>query len=272
MDFLNTVIQFFTDNYLYSIAGFLVGFIVGMTGVGGGSLMTPILVLFFDVKVAVAVGTDLLYAAITKSGGVFVHHKNGNIQWKILKLLFIGSIPASLISISIIKKLDNAGVNYDNLIMTTLSVALILTGSFLIFRKKLQKLSTNENFNFIKTLHRKYCNHTTIFAGALIGTLVTISSVGAGVIGAAFLFFLYPKYKAIKIVATDIAHAIPITAIAGLGHAHIGTVDYFLLGSLIVGSLPGIYMGSHFGTFLPDKIMRPILACMLLAIGIRLAF
>ena len=259
-------------DFSLTIIGFFVGFIIGMTGVGGGSLMTPILVLGFGIKPAIAVGTDLLYAAITKSGGVLVHHKHGNIQWKILSLLFMGSIPATVCSIFIIKYLDNAGVNYDHLIMTTLSIALILTGLFLISRNQLHKLSAEEKFVSIKLLHRKYRKPITIFAGALIGVLVTISSVGAGVIGAAFLFFLYPKYKAIKIVATDLAHAIPITAIAGLGHAHIGTVDYILLGSLVLGSLPGIYLGSHFGNFLPDKIMRPILACMLLAIGIRLLF
>ena len=129
-----------------------------------------------------------------------------------------------------------------------------------------------EKFDAIKVLHRKYRKPVTVFAGVIIGILVTLSSVGAGVIGAAFLFFLYPRLKAIQIVGTDLAHAIPITAIAGLGHAHIGTVDYILLGSLLIGSLPGIYLGSHFGTFLPDKIMRPVLASMLLIIGIRLAF
>ncbi len=259
-------------DFSFSIIGFIVGFIVGMTGVGGGSLMTPILVLGFGIQPAVAVGTDLLYAAITKSGGVFVHHKHGNIQWKILKLLFIGSIPASLCSILIIKYLKNAGINYDHLIITTLSIALILTSIFLLSRDQLHKLSTDKNSATIKALHRKFRKPITIFAGALIGVLVTFSSVGAGVIGAAFLFFLYPKYKAIKIVATDIAHAIPVTAIAGLGHAHIGTVDFVLLGNLIIGSLPGIYLGSKFGTFLPDKIMRPVLACILLIIGLRLAF
>jgi uncharacterized protein len=257
-------------DFSFAIIGFVVGFIVGMTGVGGGSLMTPILVLGFNIQPAVAVGTDLLYAAITKSGGIYVHHKHGNIQWKILSLLFMGSVPASLCSLLVIKHLDSTGVNYDNLIMNTLSIALILTGLFLLSKNQLNKLSKDENSAYIKALHRKYRKPITIFCGALIGVLVTISSVGAGVIGAAFLFFLYPKYKAIKIVATDIAHAVPITAIAGLGHAHIGTVDFVLLGNLIIGSLPGIYLGSKFGTILPDKTMRPILAFMLLAIGIRL--
>lgn len=254
-----------------SIIGFIVGFIVGMTGVGGGSLMTPILVLGFNIQPAVAVGTDLLYAAITKSGGIFVHHKKGNIQWKILTLLFMGSIPATLCSLLVIKKLDSSGVNYENLIMTTLSIALILTGIFLLSKDQLKKISSEEKSEYIKALHRKYRKPITIFCGALIGVLVTISSVGAGVIGAAFLFFLYPKYKAIKIVATDIAHAVPVTAIAGLGYAHIGTIDYELLLNLLIGSLPGIYLGSKFGSFLPDKIMRPILATMLVGIGLRLA-
>lgn len=257
-------------DFSFAIAGFVVGFIVGMTGVGGGSLMTPILVLGFGIKPAIAVGTDLFYAAITKSTGVFVHHKKGNIQWKIVLLLSMGSIPASLASIIFIKKLDSAGVDYDGLIMTTLSVALILTALFLIARDKLQKISTDEKLVAIRLLHRQYRKPITIIAGALIGILVTISSVGAGVIGAAVLFFLYPRYKAIQIVATDIAHAIPVTYIAGFGHAHIGTVDYNLLLNLLIGSIPGIYLGSHFGTFLPEKFMRPILACILLLIGIKL--
>ena len=256
----------------YTIAGFIVGFIVGMTGVGGGSLMTPILVLGFGIKPAIAVGTDLLFAAITKSGGVFVHHKHGNIQWDVVGLLATGSIPASLISILFIKHLDKTGVNYDNLIMITLSIALILTAMFLLTRNQIHRLGMNERFSAIKALHLKYRKPVTIFAGVMIGILVTLSSVGAGVIGAAFLFFLYPKFKTIQVVATDLAHAIPITAIAGLGHAHIGTVDYLLLVNLIIGSIPGIYLGSHFGTLLPDRVMRPVLASMLLIIGVRLVF
>ncbi len=259
-------------DFSFTLIGFLVGFIVGMTGVGGGSLMTPILVLGFGIQPAIAVGTDLLYASITKSGGVFVHHKHGNIQWPIVIHLSIGSIPASLCSILVIKHLDESGINYDNLIMLTLSIALILTALLLLSRNHLHKISKKEKFDAIRALHRRYRKPVTIFSGVMIGILVTLSSVGAGVIGAAALFFLYPRLKAIQIVATDLAHAIPITAIAGLGHAHIGTVNYILLGSLLVGSLPGIYLGSHFGSFLPDKIMRPVLAVMLLIIGIRLLF
>ena len=261
----------FTIEFLFKIAaGFSVGFVIGMTGVGGGSLMTPILVLGFHIQPAIAVGTDLLYAAITKSGGVFAHHKHGNIKWKVVALLSMGSIPAAICSIFVIKYLNNAGINYDQLILSSLSFAMILTATFLIFRSQWHKLSKNEHFVFVKILHKKFTNLFTIFAGILIGTLVTFSSVGAGVIGAAFLFFLYPRYRTIEVVATDLAHAIPITAIAGIGHANLGTVNYLLLFSLIIGSLPGIYFGSQVGNLIPDAIMRRILAGMLLIIGILL--
>ena len=256
--------------YLYILSGFIVGFIVGMTGVGGGSLMTPLLVLGFGIKPAIAVGTDLLYAAITKSGGIFVHHARGNVQWRVIGWLSLGSIPATLVSLLIIRHLDRSGVDYDHIIMTTLSIALIMTAVFLLLRGRIHELSKNEKFHSMKAIHRKLRIPATIFAGILIGTLVTLSSVGAGVIGAVFLFILYPRLKTIQIAATDLAHAVPITAIAGLGHATIGTVNYMLLGTLLIGSLPGIYLGSHVGSVLPEKIMRPLLASMLLAIGVKL--
>jgi uncharacterized membrane protein YfcA len=255
----------------YSLAGFLVGFIVGLTGVGGGSLMTPILVLFFGIAPIVAVGTDLLYASVTKCGGMFVHHRRGTIEWKIVGLLSLGSVPATALSVVMLKHLGDSGINYENLITTSLSIALILTSLVLLFKSRLQSLSQNERFSSVRAMHRRLRKPMTITAGALIGTLVTFSSVGAGALGAAILFFLYPRIRAISIVGTDLAHAVPITAIAGLGHLHLGTVNTALLISLLIGSLPGIYFGSHLGARLPEKIMRPALAGMLFIIGIRLA-
>ena len=184
----------------------------------------------------------------------------------------LGSIPATVLSVLILKYLGNAGIEYEHLITTSLSIALILTSSVLLFKGKLQSLSQNEKFIAIRAIHRRLRKPMTIACGALIGTLVTFSSVGAGALGAAILFFLYPRIRAISIVGTDLAHAVPITAIAGLGHLHLGTVNVDLLISLLIGSLPGIYIGSHLGARLPEKIMRPILASMLLMIGIRLAF
>ncbi len=258
-------------DFAFTIAGFIVGFIIGLTGVGGGSLMTPILVLFFHIPPALAVGTDLLYAAITKSGGIFVHHSRRTIEWPIVGLLCMGSIPATFIAIAVLKYLGDIGMNYDRLITSSLSVALILTSLVLIFKKQLLALGQNDRFSTIREIHFHYQRHMTVLAGALIGILVTFSSVGAGALGAAILFFLYPRVRSISIVGTDLAHAVPITAIAGLGHLHLGTVDLFLLGSLILGSLPGIYIGSHLGSYLPEKIMRPVLASMLFMIGLRMA-
>jgi uncharacterized membrane protein YfcA len=258
-------------DFAFIFAGFLVGFIIGLTGVGGGSLMTPILMLGFSIKPVIAVGTDLLYAAITKSGGVFVHNKHSTIEWKIVFLMALGSIPATLISILILNHLGAAGINYERLITTMLSIALILTSLVLLFKGRLQALSRSEHLVSVRVLHHRLREPMTIAAGALIGTLVAFSSVGAGALGAAILFFLYPRMRAIAIVGTDLAHAVPITAIAGLGHVHLGTVDFILLGNLLMGSLPGIYLGSHIGTQLPDKIVRPLLASMLLIIGVRLA-
>lgn len=254
----------------YTFAGFIVGFIVGMTGVGGGSLMTPILVFLFGIKPAIAVGTDLLYAAITKSGGILVHHRNQTVSWNIVGLMALGSVPSSLISVFILKHLTEAGINYDRVITLTLSVALILTSLVLLFKEPLRRLSKEEASVAVRAIHRRYARQLTVLAGFLIGVLVTFSSVGAGALGAAILLFLYPQLRTINIVGTDLAHAVPITAIAGIGHAHIGTVDYLLLGSLLVGSLPGIYLGSHTGKLLPDRVIRPLLACLLLLIGVRM--
>jgi hypothetical protein len=256
----------------YTVAGFIVGFIVGLTGVGGGSLMTPILVLFFGLKPAVAVGTDLLYAAITKSGGIFVHQTRKTIEWKVVGHLATGSIPATILAVFLLKRLDAAGINYDRILMLALSAALVLTASVLAFRNVLRRLSLDERLAAVRAAHRRWRTPMTVIGGAVIGVLVTLSSVGAGALGAAFLFFLYPRMRAISIVGTDLAHAVPITAIAGLGHAHLGTVDFLLLLNLLLGSLPGIYLGSHTGANLPDRIVRPILALMLFFIGIRMAF
>jgi len=257
-------------DYSYGIAGFVVGFIVGLTGVGGGSLMTPLLVILFGIKPAIAVGTDLLYAAITKSGGIFVHHYQKSIEWKIVGLLCTGSIPAAFMALYLLSWLEASGINYDRLITLVLGIALILTSAVLMFRDNLHAASKNERFTTIRALHARLRTPMTIVAGLLIGLFVTISSVGAGALGAAFLFFLYPRMRAVAIVGTDLAHAVPITAIAGIGHAHLGTVDYILLINLLLGSLPGIYIGSRVGAKIPDKVIRPILAVMLLLIGIKM--
>ncbi|MFH2139262.1 MAG: sulfite exporter TauE/SafE family protein [Pseudomonadota bacterium] len=257
-------------DWLYTISGFLVGLIVGVTGVGGGSLMTPLLVLFFGVSPATAVGTDLLYASITKALGGWVHGRNGTVEWKIVGLLSLGSLPAALLTILAFKLLGLDEKSLTGLVTGVLSVALLLTAAALLFKDRIQKLAQRED-GTVAVLHHRHLPAATIVTGAVVGVLVTISSIGAGVLGTVALLFLYPRLSTVKVVGTDIAHAVPLTAVAGLGHMTLGTVDFVLLGSLLLGSLPGIYIGSHLSAKVPEKVLRPILAVMLLLIGTRLA-
>lgn len=252
-------------------AGALVGLIIGLTGVGGGSLMTPILVLGFGISPTIAVGTDLLYAALTKCSGVFFHHKNNTVDWKIVFLLSSGSIPSSIITISVLEHLKSIGFNYDDIIILTLAVMLILTAFIILIKNRLLSfINTNHAESLVVNFIKYYRPQITVLAGILLGCVVTLSSVGAGAIGAAILFLLYPHKSAIAIVGTDIAHAVPLTAIAGLGHLHFGSIDFSLLFGLLVGGMPAIYVGSFIGKKLPDKILRPFIALLLLAMGIKL--
>lgn len=260
-----------TPDLLLTLAGFIVGFIIGLTGVGGGSLMTPALVILFHVKPVVAVGTDLLYAAITKGGGIFAHQKQQTINWRVVRLLSLGSIPTTLGSVLILNRLEQSGVNYDNLITSMLSISLALTSLVILFKRQLQSIGRTEPLQVVRAMHARLRVPITILSGAIIGILVTFSSVGAGALGAAVLFFLYPRFNTVTIVGTDLAHAVPVTAIAGLGHWYTGSVDFELLFSLIIGSLPGIYLGSRTGFRLPEAFMRTALASILLLIGLRLA-
>ena len=258
-------------DWLYTLSGFIVGFVVGVTGVGGGSLMTPVLVLMFGIAPATAVGTDLLYASLTKMGGSWVHGRRGTVDWKVVKLLAMGSLPAALLSMALLHYLALDEKHLKTLITSVLSVALLLTAAALLFKPYLIKLGRRPD-GVMFELHAHHLTGATIFTGAILGVLVTISSVGAGALGVVVLLFLYPRAPMAKIVGTDIAHAVPLTLIAGLGHAALGTVNYGLLGSLLLGSLPGINLGSHLGIKIPDHVLRPILATMLTTIGIKLMF
>ncbi|MBK8570068.1 MAG: sulfite exporter TauE/SafE family protein [Nitrosomonadales bacterium] len=256
-------------DWLYTFSGFIVGFVVGVTGVGGGSLMTPVLVLMFGIAPATAVGTDLLYASLTKMGGSWVHGRRGTVDWKVVKLLAMGSLPAALLSMALLHYLALDEKHLKSLITSVLSVALLLTAAALLFKPYLIKLGRRPD-GVMFELHAHHLTGATILTGAVLGVLVTISSVGAGALGVVVLLFLYPRAPMAQIVGTDIAHAVPLTLIAGLGHAALGTVNYGLLGSLLLGSLPGIYLGSHLGIKIPDHVLRPILATMLTIIGVKL--
>jgi uncharacterized membrane protein YfcA len=256
-------------DWIYTFIGFMVGFIVGVTGVGGGSLMTPLLVLVFGVAPVTAVGTDLLYAALTKLGGSWAHSRQGTVDWKVVRLLATGSMPASLLSMLLLHYLALDAGHLKSLITGVLSVALVLTALALLLKPWLQRLASSAD-GVAYELHAHHLPGATILTGGLLGMLVTISSVGAGALGVVVLLFLYPRLPMAKIVGTDIAHAVPLTLIAGLGHATLGTVDFGLLGCLLLGSLPGIYLGSHLGVKIPERVLRPSLATMLMLIGGRL--
>ena len=254
-------------DWLYTVSGFVVGAIVGLTGVGGGSLMTPLLVLLFGVHPATAVGTDLLYAAITKAGGTTVHAKKGHVEWRITGLLASGSIPASILTIWALSFLPKQSAAITHTISVSLGIALVLTALAIVFRQKLQRYALSHAED---SAHTQYQAPITVAVGVLLGILVTISSVGAGALGVAVLFFLYPKLPAIRIVGSDLAHAVPLTLVAGIGHWAIGSVDWTLLGSLLLGSLPGIWLGSHASAKVPEKVLRPLLATMLVLVGGKL--
>jgi uncharacterized membrane protein YfcA len=256
---------------MYTLSGFLVGLIVGVTGVGGGSLMTPLLVLLFGVSPATAVGTDLLYASLTKTLGGWVHGRRGTVDWKVVGLLSLGSLPAAVITIALLKYLALDKKTLSSLVTGVLSVALLLTADALLLKNWIRKIAQRED-GTVYGLHHRHLPAATIVTGAIVGTLVTISSVGAGVLGTVALLFLYPRMQAAKVVGTDIVHAVPLTAVAGMGHLALGTVDLVLLGSLLLGSLPGIYIGSHLSSRMPEGVLRPVLATMLLLIGFRMVF
>ncbi|MGV8835188.1 sulfite exporter TauE/SafE family protein [Cellvibrio sp.] len=254
----------------YVVAGLVVGFIVGMTGVGGGSLMTPIL-LYFGVSPANAVGTDLLYAAITKAGGIHVHHKKKNIDWKITGELALGSLPAAALTLWALHSLRMDTDTLNNIIRTTLGYALILTAVAILFKRKIFDYSQKNN-SWITRMSRREQMISTVATGTVLGAVVTITSIGAGALGTVALFMLYPLLPTVRLVGTEIAHAVPLTLVAGMGHAGLGNVDWHLLANLLIGSLPGIYLGSHLANRVADHYLRPALAIMLVFVGIKLLF
>ena len=255
-------------NPLYTASGFTVGALVGFTGVGGGSLMTPLLVLLFGIHPATAVGTDLLYAGLTKICGSAVHGFNGAIDWRVVRRLASGSVPAAVLTLWTLSHfgMDSKGAN--TAITTTLGFALILTAVTLSFRRRLLKGAAS----FFDRRSDRQLSLLTTALGAALGALVSISSVGAGAIGVTVLLMLYPKMPTVRIVGSDIAHAVPLTLIAGAGHWWLGSVDWPLLVSLLAGSLPGIAIGSHFASRVPERVLRPLLAGTLALVGGKLVF
>jgi uncharacterized membrane protein YfcA len=234
--------------YLYAISGFAVGLLVGMTGVGGGALMTPMLILLFGIHPAAAVGTDLLHAAATKTAGSIVHGLKGTIDWTVVRRLAMGSVPMTVVTIAAMSLLDINGNAGRNLVNAVLTLALIVTAVVLVFRGRIVARYADR----LGGLAPKQVAALTIFVGGVLGTIVSLSSVGAGAIGVTCLLLLYPRLPAVKIVGSDIAHAVPLTLVAGIGHWLLGSVDFQVFGLLILGSVPGILIGSYAAVRLPE--------------------
>jgi uncharacterized protein len=253
---------------LYVLSGFAVGGLVGMTGVGGGSLMTPLLILLFGIHPATAVGTDLLYAAATKTGGSVVHGINRTIDWRMVGLLAAGSVPMTVITIIVLAHLGLGSDTASRTITTALGAALLLTSVALIFRTRLIARFGGR----MRSIDARRRAVLTILTGAVLGFLVSISSVGAGAIGVTALILLNPDMPSKTIVGSDIAHAVPLTLAAGFGHWLLGSINWPLLGSLLIGSLPGIVLGSMVSSRVPDAVLRPLIAGTLLVVGGRLLF
>jgi uncharacterized protein len=253
---------------LYSLSGFAVGLLVGMTGVGGGSLMTPILILLFGIHPATAVGTDLLYAAVTKTGGSLVHGWARSIDWRVVRRLAAGSVPATVITLGLLSHFNLNGEAARGLITLVLSVALFATALVLVFGGPLVALYRAR----VSQLDPNRTAAVTILVGALLGVLVSISSVGAGAIGVVLLVLLYPQLPIAKIVGSDIAHAVPLTLIAGVGHWMMGSVNWHIIASLLVGSLPGIFIGSYFAIRVPERALQLVLAATLFVVASRIAY
>ena len=255
----------------FVFAGFFVGFVVGLTGVGGGSLMTPILIFFFGVKPYLAVGTDLLFAAFTKMGGTAKLARARIIDWRVVGQLSAGSIPAALATLYVLKQVGPASAEAQGLMTTTLGFALLLTAAATLYKAIKGKkapitIAAGQEEKAATPLHWAL----PIVFGALIGTMVTLTSVGAGAIGVTVLMILYPLLPLPRIVAADIAYAVPLTLVAGFGHASMGSVDWPLLVKLLAGSLPGIWIGSHVMTRNPERAIRSLLSVLLAYAGLKL--
>jgi uncharacterized membrane protein YfcA len=250
----------------YAVSGLLVGLLVGVTGVGGGSLMTPLLVLVFGFHPSTAVGTDLLFAAITKSVGTTIHNAGKSVDWRIVGWLSTGSIPATVLTLIVIGHLGTTSKAVTTMISLVLGVALLLSAVSLIVKDRVIAIATRRNPDFgLRT-----SVWLTILVGFVVGVVVSISSVGAGALGTIALLFLYPRLPVVRIVGSDIAHAVPLTLIAGLGHWYLGAVNLRLLESLLVGSIPGILLGSFSARYISEAWLKPALSLVLILVGIKM--
>ena len=252
-------------SFAHTLSGFFVGVLVGLTGVGGGSLMTPLLILLFGIHPSTAVGSDLLFAATTKAVGTSVHGIRGSVDWRVVGRLAAGSAPMTVITLLLSALF---GVTHENshFLNDALGIVLVVTACFVIFQAQVTRLFSST----LGEIGERQRLLLTVLTGAVLGVMVTLTSVGAGAIGVTALIVLYPKLPPARIVGSDIAHAVPLTLLAGAGHWFLGDVNISLVGALLLGSIPGVILGSLWSTKMPDRALRVALAAVLLIVGFRL--
>ena len=260
MDFLAAIHPGFVAS------GFLVGTLVGLTGVGGGSLLTPILILLFGIPPVAAVGTDLLHASASKTIGAFVHGAHDTIDWRVVRRLASGSVPTATVTLLALNSLGISSDDTNALVSVVLAVTLLITSAALFFRKHLLTVYVNR----VGTLDEGRTRWLTILTGVVLGALVASTSVGAGALGVTALILLYPKLPAARLVGSDIAHAVPLTLVAGAGHWLLGNTNFILAGTLLLGSIPGILLGSALASRVPELLLRRVMAVVLLGVALRL--
>lgn len=259
------------DFLFYILAGAGVGLAIGLTGIGGGSLMTPLLLLF-GIPPQIAIGTDLLYAAATKTGAVYSHHKQGTVRWKVALTLGAGSFPAAIITALAIYFLFGEPEGYQHILTKTLGVMLVVSAILLLLKSQVVSFATkNKQGDNSHSFLRRQAYPITFFTGIALGVLVTLSSVGAGVFGTAVLMIIFYRLPTINLIGTELAHAVPLTAIAGIAHLFLGHVDFALLAALLIGSIPMTQLGTKLSSKVPDHYLRPILAIVLLLLGLKYA-
>jgi uncharacterized protein len=251
---------------LYALSGFFVGLLVGMTGVGGGSLMTPLLILLFGVHPSTAVGTDLLFAASTKTAGTIVHAAERTIDWRLVGLLATGSVPGTIATLIVLSQIDVGGAKAQHAVALTLGCVLLVTAAVLLAGRRIRERYADR----LNGLDRRTTNLLTVLLGLIMAVLVTTTSVGAGAIGVTVLLILHPEIPPGRLVGSDIAHAVPLTLLAGMGHWYLGSINWSLLEALLIGSVPGIIVGSYLASRSRDAVLRIALAAVLIVVGIRL--
>lgn len=255
------------DFGLLAAVGLGVGVVVGLTGVGGGSIMTPLLITVFGIPAPVAVGTDLACAAVTKTAGTLAHRAARNIASRIVLLLALGSVPAAIATLAIVALAHLAPHDLDRLIRQSVGIALLLSIAMLLLRSPLKRWGARSPRLGAMRRHRPVL---TVLVGSGIGVAVALTSLGAGAIGAACLALLYPELEPAEIAGSDIAHAVPLTAVAAAGHAWLGTIDIGLLTTLLAGGIPGIVLGSLGSRRVPVAALRMMLVATLTIAGLKL--